>query len=100
MLNWNEPAALVREARSWLDDKVPLPIREGPGEGSTQRDIANRLAELVRESLARGQNLHHPHYVGHQVPAPVPLAALVRTGRYDHEPGDGDLRNGPLGDRG
>jgi L-2,4-diaminobutyrate decarboxylase len=26
--------------------------------------------------LARGQNLHHPHYVGHQVPAPVPLAGL------------------------
>ncbi len=77
VLNWNEPVALIREARQWLDNKIPLPLREGQGEGSTQRDIANRLAELVRESLARGQNLHHPHYVGHQVPAPVPLAALV-----------------------
>ncbi len=35
-----------------------------------------RVTEIAREMLARGQNLHHPHYVGHQVPAPVPLAAL------------------------
>ncbi|HJQ81124.1 MAG TPA: pyridoxal-dependent decarboxylase [Lacipirellulaceae bacterium] len=77
VLNWNEPAELVREARKWLDDKVPLPISEGQRDGSTQREIAARLNEVVRASLARGQNLHHPHYVGHQVPAPVPLAALV-----------------------
>ncbi|HEX2475622.1 MAG TPA: pyridoxal-dependent decarboxylase [Lacipirellulaceae bacterium] len=77
VLNWNEPVALIREARKWLDNRIPLPLREGQGEGSTQRDIASRLADMVGESLARGQNLHHPHYVGHQVPAPVPLAALV-----------------------
>jgi L-2,4-diaminobutyrate decarboxylase len=77
VLNWNEPVALIREARKWLDDKTPLALREGQGEDSTQREIATRLNEVVRESLARGQNLHHPHYVGHQVPAPVPLAALV-----------------------
>jgi L-2,4-diaminobutyrate decarboxylase len=76
VLNWNEPAALIDEARDWLN-KIPRPFRKGLGEGSSQREIAARLAELVRESLARGQNLHHPHYVGHQVPAPVPLAALV-----------------------
>jgi L-2,4-diaminobutyrate decarboxylase len=77
VLNWNEPDELIREARKWLGHRIPLPLREGIGEGSIQRDIATRLNEVVRESLARGQNLHHPHYVGHQVPAPVPLAALV-----------------------
>ena len=71
VLNWNPPAKLVGEARQFLD---------AASCGSPQRDhpdqLASRLAELARESLARGQNLHHPHYVGHQVPAPVPLAAL------------------------
>ncbi len=84
VLNWNAPADLVREARRHLDASAssPLPVREGPGEGSaappttSPNDLASHAAELVRESLARGNNLHHPRYVGHQVPAPVPLAGL------------------------
>jgi L-2,4-diaminobutyrate decarboxylase len=70
VLNWSDPAALVREARSWLDGgprDSALPNRER---------ITSRISEIAGESLARGQNLHHPHYVGHQVPASVPLAAL------------------------
>jgi L-2,4-diaminobutyrate decarboxylase len=70
-LNWNPPAQLVREARQFLNQSHAADAQpENPDA------IAVRLAELARESLARGQNLHHPHYVGHQVPAPVPLAAL------------------------
>ena len=69
VLNWNQPAALITEARRWLE-KTPFPSNDVP-------KVAAHLRELVRESLARGQNLHHPHYVGHQVPAPIPLAALV-----------------------
>ncbi len=75
VLNWNEPAAQVREARRLLND-FPLPPREEPGKGSLVASITARVAELTRETLARGQNLHHPHYVGHQVPAPIPLAGL------------------------
>jgi L-2,4-diaminobutyrate decarboxylase len=61
-LNWAEPESLIRTAKELM--------RERPG------DIANGVAGLAKECLARGHNLHHPHYMGHQVPASVPLAAL------------------------
>jgi L-2,4-diaminobutyrate decarboxylase len=70
-LNWNPPAKLIAEASQFLGE-----TRSGSQQLAAPDAIAARVAELVRESLARGQNLHHPHYVGHQVPAPVPLAAL------------------------
>jgi L-2,4-diaminobutyrate decarboxylase len=81
VLNWNEPAELVQYARHCLDNpKIPpwpswATRKEGPADAIIE-PIAAWSAILARESLARGQNLHHPHYVGHQVPAPVPLAAL------------------------
>jgi L-2,4-diaminobutyrate decarboxylase len=78
VLNWQEPAVLIREARHSLDI-APLPLRQGLAEGPlapTIGDLAARVTEIAAETLARGQNLHHPHYVGHQVPAPVPLAGL------------------------
>ena len=37
--------------------------------------LAERFSELIATTLARGNNLHHPHYVGHQVPASIPIAA-------------------------
>ncbi|HEX3598825.1 MAG TPA: pyridoxal-dependent decarboxylase [Lacipirellulaceae bacterium] len=67
VLNWQLPKTLVREARSFLDDDSSKAVPS---------DISSRVAHIARETLARGQNMHHPHYVGHQVPAPVPLAAL------------------------
>jgi L-2,4-diaminobutyrate decarboxylase len=63
-LNWNQPAALVREA----EQSMRL--------GGEFGDVAARMQELASRCLERGQNLLHPHYVGHQVPPPVPLAAL------------------------
>ena len=36
----------------------------------------DRFASIVQQMLDRGHNLHHPHYIGHQVPAPVPIAGL------------------------
>jgi L-2,4-diaminobutyrate decarboxylase len=84
VLNWNEPAALMREARRWLDSPNRLGVigsDRSRGEAAvtdtgTHSALADRMAELARETLARGQNLHHPRYVGHQVPASIPLAAL------------------------
>src|SRR5262245_47039157 len=61
VLNWRPPAENVIAAQASLHD-----IRI---DGS----IADRLTELAKTILSRGQNLHHPHYVGHQVPASIPL---------------------------
>jgi L-2,4-diaminobutyrate decarboxylase len=71
VLNWAEPGALIRKARQFLEAGKRDSQRGGDAES-----IAEKIANLSRESLSRGQNLHHPHYVGHQVPAPVPLAGL------------------------
>ena len=58
VLNWAEPEANIAEAERWLD-------RSDSGFG-----------EIVQQMLDRGHNLHHPRYIGHQVPAPVPIAGL------------------------
>lgn len=71
VLNWSEPAALVAEAGRWLEAR-----QLDEATATTSESVSSGIAKLARESLARGQNLHHPHYVGHQVPAPMPLAAL------------------------
>ncbi|MGH7202251.1 MAG: pyridoxal phosphate-dependent decarboxylase family protein, partial [Planctomycetaceae bacterium] len=42
----------------------------------TPHALADRFTALVETMLARGHNLHDPRYVGHQVPAPVPIAGL------------------------
>jgi L-2,4-diaminobutyrate decarboxylase len=84
VLNWNEPEVLIREARQWLDGTNPLrPSDSVSGHGGSalamplaQSELADRISQLAGEILARGQNLHHPRYVGHQVPASIPLAAL------------------------
>ncbi len=38
--------------------------------------LGKRFGELVNEMLSRGHNLHDPRYLGHQVPASIPLAGL------------------------
>ena len=65
VLNWTDPPELVRQAEDWL---------RRPG---SSQDLPDRIAELAQESLARGINLHHRRYVGHQVPASMPLAGLL-----------------------
>ena len=63
VLNWNEPPSNVETAANFLHADV-------------QSSLTDRFAELVRQMLARGHNLHDPRYIGHQVPAPVPIAGL------------------------
>jgi L-2,4-diaminobutyrate decarboxylase len=71
VLNWSEPRGLIDQARKFL-----AAGERGSPPAMGSEDFAARIAEIARETLSRGQNLHHPHYTGHQVPAPIPLAAL------------------------
>jgi L-2,4-diaminobutyrate decarboxylase len=78
VLPWVEPADGVSAAAAFLrrplsaSAPVPLftpafPVDRGPAED---------FSRLVQVMLDRGLNLHDPRYIGHQVPAPVPLAGL------------------------
>jgi L-2,4-diaminobutyrate decarboxylase len=91
VLPWVEPSEGVREAAGFLHvysapsggavfGSAPSP-RGAPEEvahpgGEQSTDRADRFAHLVRVMLERGLNLHDPRYIGHQVPAPVPLGGL------------------------
>lgn len=90
VLNWAEPEANIAEAERWLDgikmagascaevtpdDSASLTPSLFQEEREGNND-AFRFADIVRQMLDRGHNLHHPRYIGHQVPAPVPIAGL------------------------
>ena len=68
VLNWSDPAETVADALDSLS-QTPLPY-------DAIDAWLQRFTDLLHTMLARGQNLHHPRYVGHQVPASVPLAGL------------------------
>ncbi len=83
VLNWADPRAYVAEAERLADAGGADERREKGGANGdlggcdlSVETISQRFAELVEISLARGINLHDPRYVGHQVPAPVPIAGL------------------------
>ena len=69
VLNWSEPSRNIELAKAHIHEanRADTPVFS---------ELPERIDELVKLSLSRGQNLHHPHYVGHQVPASLPLAAL------------------------
>lgn len=67
VLPWTEPAAGVEAAAAEL--RSAAAAHGIPG-------LTSRFTELARLTLTRGLNLHDPRYLGHQVPAPVPLAGL------------------------
>jgi L-2,4-diaminobutyrate decarboxylase len=65
VLPWIEPPEGIREAAALLAS-APARVAE----------VADHFARLVKIMLDRGLNLHDPRYIGHQVPAPVPVAGL------------------------
>jgi L-2,4-diaminobutyrate decarboxylase len=68
VLNWNEPPDNCRLASEFLAATSPLQTDTKP--------LVDRFEAVATEMLARGHNLHDPRYIGHQVPASVPLAGL------------------------
>ena len=83
MLPWAEPPEAIREARALLPRRGSGPASAGFGAATApSRPLArpelrpDHFARLVEIMLDRGHNLHDPRYIGHQVPAPVPLAGL------------------------
>ena len=67
VLNWQEPAVNIEAAGQLLNAALPAASRE---------DRLAAFSDRVGQMLARGHNLHDPRYIGHQVPAPIPLAGL------------------------
>jgi len=72
VLNWAEPRDCLARAQAVIEEHERA-ARTG---GESLEALTKRFGKLVDESLARGINLHDPRYVGHQVPAPVPIAGL------------------------
>ena len=72
MLNWTDPENKKGMAQASMDRYAPYQTwsTEG-GDG-----LARQFEELVRLALGHGLNLHDPRYIGHQVPASIPLAGL------------------------
>lgn len=66
VLNWTPPEELLEAAEAFLQ----------PRPAETRKKPADHFGELMNAALAHGQNLHHPRYIGHQVPASLPTAAL------------------------
>ena len=86
VLPWAEPAQAIAKARALLGGpagvpdagpRAACPAAAPPGAPSASgASTPDHFSRLVRIMLDRGLNLHDPRYIGHQVPAPVPLAGL------------------------
>jgi L-2,4-diaminobutyrate decarboxylase len=68
VLPWRSPQDNARDAAAMIAS-----AREGT---ESKQQIVDQFARIVEIMLRRGQNLHHPRYIGHQVPASVPLGGL------------------------
>lgn len=69
VLNWQPPPQSIAAVGAWLE-------RLSHVADSAPADLGRRFGELVQSILTNGHNLHHPRYIGHQVPASIPIAAL------------------------
>lgn len=68
VLNWAEPVDTIAEAEAFLSCESVAELSE--------HERAEKFESLLRKMLSSGQNLHHPRYIGHQVPASNPVAGL------------------------
>ncbi|QDT28167.1 L-2,4-diaminobutyrate decarboxylase [Gimesia panareensis] len=71
VLNWRAPAENLQQALEQL--------LQAPTTDLATSDLPQRIQEfraLAQTLLDRGHNLQNPRYIGHQVPASIPLAGL------------------------
>lgn len=68
VIPWHRPPENVEYASEMLAD--------APGPDASPESLTRRFVDLVTVMLQHGINLHHPRYIGHQVPASVPIAGL------------------------
>jgi L-2,4-diaminobutyrate decarboxylase len=68
VIPWHQPPDNVQHASEILAG--------APGLDASPQSLTQRFADLVTVMLEHGINLHHPRYIGHQVPASVPIAGL------------------------
>ena len=68
VLPWLPPPENIARANDLLE--------EGVCPTSSRQRLVERFTTLVETMLARGHNLHDPRYIGHQVPASVPMGGL------------------------
>lgn len=71
VLNWNPPLENIQLALQQLNSHAIPDSEEDSGHNNVQE--FQRLMQLM---LDKGHNLQNPRYIGHQVPASVPLAGL------------------------
>jgi L-2,4-diaminobutyrate decarboxylase len=69
VLPWRHPTENIRLAAEFLRQATPSAVG--------REKLVEEFGRLVQTMLQRGMNLHHPRYIGHQVAASMPLAALL-----------------------
>ena len=67
VMRWQSPAEQVERAAELLG--------EGGAPDLDLTALVERFETLVEKALKQGNQLHHPGYIGHQVPPPIPMAA-------------------------
>lgn len=64
VLNWKLPEPNLSLAHETLSTAGDDP------------ELLSKFRGLIEIAISHGHNLHHPRYIGHQVPASIPLAGL------------------------
>ncbi len=69
VLTLRPPAQNMDDARYWLDESTAI-------DPSDMDAVMQRVAAMIGQFLSNTQTLHHPGYIGHQIPPPLPLASV------------------------
>jgi L-2,4-diaminobutyrate decarboxylase len=72
--NWKNPSENISIADDYLSQ-----ADQGEQNNLSTEQKVQKVKELAQQMLSSGQNLHHRYYLGHQVPASIPIAGLFDT---------------------